>query len=402
MEGTSAFEFKLEKENAPEDWEIAYKIDGVEYTGSATVDLTKNTPKQVMIKVTPSSTAGFPDVTLKMKSLVNPDGAETKVKVSVISGVTDLIVNGTGGSVTTTYQGVYTDALQASGINSFAVTNANKMVDLIHADAFGDIYTLWLNISWTTPAITQDQAKALKTYMDAGHSVFIAGQNIAWDIMSGQAGSHGNLTSKNIFTNYLKAIYVNNGSSSTTKISAVAEDLIFGNAGTSNLVTNLGANGYPDEIKAGTGANIIFNYDSPSKHAAIRYDNVGKFRSIYFAIGMEMLANTQVRNQIISLSREWLSDGMVGVEYDAAVNTLLSGQNYPNPASDYTFINVSEVARGGMVEIYNLNGQLVSSQSVGNSALVRLDLSNLNKGMYVYRVVSGNTTSEARKLTVIR
>ncbi len=402
IEGTSAFEFKLEKENVPEGWQIAYKIDGVEYTGTTTVDLTKNTPKQILIKAIPSSTAGFPDVTLKMKSLANPAGAEMLVKVSVISGVTDLVVNGTGGSATTTHQEVYTDALQASGISSFAVTNANKMTDLINSDAFSDVYTFWLNISWTTPAITLEQAKALKTFMDAGHSVFIAGQNIAWDIMSGQAGSHGNLTSKNIFTNYLKAIYVNNGSSSSTKISAIAEDLIFGNAGTSNLVTNLGTNDYPDEIKAGSGANIIFNYNSPEKNAAIRYDNVGKFRTIYFAVGLEMLANTEVCNQIVSLSRDWLSDGMVGVEYDAAVNTLLSGQNYPNPANDYTFVNVSEAAKGGTIEIYNLNGQLISSQAIGNSLLVRLDLSNLDVGMYVYRIISGNTSSEARKLSIIR
>ena len=87
---------------------------------------------------------------------------------------------------------------------------------------------------------------------------------------------------------------------------------------------------------------------------------------------------------------------------DAPVNSLISRQNYPNPASNYTYINVEEAAKGGMIQIYNLNGQLISSHSVGNSALVHLDLSNLNEGMYVYRIVSGNITSEAHKLTVIR
>ena len=402
VEGTSAFEFNLETTTFPEGWQLAYRIDGVEYTGTATVNLTNNAPKQVVIKVTPTVSAGFPEVTLRMKSLAIPSGSETKVKVSVISGVTDLVVNGTGGNATTTHQGVYTDALEASGINSFAVTDANKMINLINADAFGDVFTFWLNISWTIPSITRDQATAIKTYMDAGHNVFIAGQNIAWDIMSGASGSYGNIYNKNIFTNYLKAIYVNNGSPSTTRISAASGDPVFGSVGTSNLVTNLGANNYPDEINAGVGANIIFNYDNPSQHAAVRYNNVGKFRSIYFAIGMEMLANTEVRNLIIGISRTWLADGMVGVEYDAAVKTLLGGQNYPNPASDYTFVNVNEAAKGGRIEIYNLNGQLISSQSLGNSILVRLDLSNLSEGMYVYRVVSGNITSEAHKLTVIR
>ncbi len=401
IEGTTAFEFEFETKNVPADWQIAYVIDGAEYTGTATIDLTFETPKQILIKTTPSATAGFPSASLKMKSLENTAAETRKVNVSVIAGVTDLLVNGTGGDVTTTHQGAYTDAFEACGITGYVVTDADRMIDLVNADAAGDIFTFWINIAWTTPALTQGQAMALKSIMDAGHSVFIAGQNIAWDIMSGESGSHGNPATKNIFTNYLKAIYKNNGSLSTNKITSTSGDAIFGDVGSSNFVTNLGSNWYADEIDAAEGANIIFNYNTPSQHAAIRYD-APNYRSIYFAVGMEMLASTEVRNQIISLSREWLSDGMVGVEYDDAVNALLNGQNYPNPASDYTFVNVNEAARGGRIEIYNLNGQVVAIQPIENSTIVRLDLSNLNKGMYVYRIVSGNTTSEARKLTVIR
>ena len=401
IEGTTAFEFNMETENAPESWQFSYMINGNEYSGTAMVNLTKDTPKQITVKVTPSVAAGFPDVTLKMKSLSNLAGIEQEVTVSVISGVTDLIVNGTGGEATSTHQGVYTDALVASGITSFAVANANKMTEMVNADAYQDVLNFWLNISWTVPALDDSQAGALKTLMDTGHKVFIAGQNIAWDIMSGESGSHGNPANKEIFTNYLKAIYKNNGSASTSQLHVVSGDPIFGYVERSNFVTNLGSNNYPDEIDAGAGANIIFNYNSPSQHAAIRTETEN-YRAIYFAIGMEMLENTSVRNQIVRLSHDWLVDGIVSVEYDAAINCLISGQNYPNPASDYTYINVNEAAKGGMIQIYNLNGQLITNQSVGNSAIVRLDLSNLNEGMYIYRIVSGNTTSEARKLTVIR
>ncbi len=86
----------------------------------------------------------------------------------------------------------------------------------------------------------------------------------------------------------------------------------------------------------------------------------------------------------------------------AAHTVFISRQNYPNPASDYTYIDVNESEKGGTVEIYNLNGQLISSHSVGRSALLRLDLSNFNEGMYIYRIISENTTSESFKLTVIR
>lgn len=64
-----------------------------------------------------------------------------------------------------------------------------------------------------------------------------------------------------------------------------------------------------------------------------------------------MLSNVEVRNQIISLSRQWLSAEMVGVEYTEAVNTLMSG---------------------------------------------------LTNGIYTYRVVNGDKVSEAHKLSVVK
>ena len=87
---------------------------------------------------------------------------------------------------------------------------------------------------------------------------------------------------------------------------------------------------------------------------------------------------------------------------DAPINNMNARQNFPNPANNYTFIEVNDSSIGGKIEILNMNGQLMASQSFENAVLVRLDLSHLNEGMYVYRIVSGNTTSKVRKLTVIR
>lgn len=87
---------------------------------------------------------------------------------------------------------------------------------------------------------------------------------------------------------------------------------------------------------------------------------------------------------------------------DAAVSSQINGQNYPNPAKEFTFIRVTEAAKGGAIEIYNLSGQLLSKQNIESSLLTRVDVSQLPEGVYVYRVISGNNSSEARKLTVIR
>jgi len=401
INGTEPFEFWLEAENAPADWQASYFIDGMEYTGPATIDLTKGTPKSISIKVMAGASAGFPGYVLKMKSVNYPSAPEKYYRVMAVAGVTDLVVNGTGGPESTTYQGVYLDGLAASGITSYAVTNANVMRDMINADAFQDVFTCWLNIAWTFPSLTDNQAEAVMSYLDAGHSIFIGGQDIGWDIMSGASGSNGTAVTRNFYTNYLNAGFTNDGSTTNNKLNANVNDPIFGAVAQSNVVDVYGGNMYPDVITAGTGADVIFNYNTAALGAAIKY-NATNYRSIYFGVGLEMLSNVDVRNEIISLSREWLTNEMTGVEYDAAVNTLINGQNFPNPASDYTFIKVTEAAAGGSLQVYNLSGNLVMQQELGNTMLQRINLSNLPSGLYSYRIVSGNKVSEARKLTVIR
>lgn len=401
IDGTEPFEFSLEAENAPADWTASFFIDGTEYTAPAIIDLTKTTPKDVNVIVGAGTSPGFPGYVLKMKSVNNPSAPKKMFRVMVVSGVTDLVVNGTGGPETVNHQDVYLDGLAASGISSYAVTNANVMRDMINAEAFQDVYTCWLNIAWTFPALTDSQAEAVMDFMDAGHNIFIGGQDIGWDIMSGADGSNGTPVTRDFYTNYLNALFVADGSTANNKLNANPADPIFGAVAQSNIVDVYAGNMYPEEINAGPGADIIFNYVTTAKHAAIKYE-AENYRSIYFGIGLEMVSNAAVRNEIISLSREWLSAEMTGVEYGEAINSLFSGQNYPNPASDYTWIPVSETAAGGNIEIFNLNGVKVKSQKLGSDLLVNVNLGNLTPGIYTYRIVAGNNASPARKLTIIR
>lgn len=401
IDGTEPFVFELVAENSPSDWQASYIIDGMEYTGSTTINLTKGTATPVTVKVIPGPSAGFPGYVLKMKSLNNPSAPEKMFRVMLVSGVTDLLVNGTGGPESVNNQGVYLDGFAASGNDAYAVVNANVMRDMINANAYQDVFTCWLNIAWTFPALSDSQAEAVMDFMDAGHNIFIAGQDIGWDIMSGQSGSNGNAITQQFYTDYLKAAFIGDGSSANNKLTAVATDPVFGGVAQSSIVDVYGGNMYPEEINALDGADLIFDYNTAAKHAAIRYESEN-YRSVYFGIGLEMLSNAAIRNEIIGLSRQWLSDEMTGVEYGEAMKALSLGQNFPNPASDYTWISVSESASGGTLEIYNLNGTRVITRTLGKETLIRVELKNLPSGIYTYRIVKGSEASGSKKLTVIR
>ncbi len=398
--GTEPFELWIESENAPVDWQVSFTVDGNEYTGSTTVNLTKGISTPVTVNITPGSAAGFPGYVIRMRSVNFPSAPEKSYRVMAVAGVTDLLVNGMGGPEAVTHQGVYLDGFEASGISSYAVVNANVMRDMINSDAYQGVYNCWLNIAWTFPALTDSQAESVMDFMDAGHNIFIAGQDIGWDIMSGVSGSNGTPVTQDFYTNYLKAGYIDDGSSVNNKLNANPNDSVFGAVPQSNIIDVYGGNMYPEVISALPGADVIFNYNVATKNAAIKYD--GTYRSIYFGIGLEMISNVDVRNEIINLSRQWLSAEIVGVEFNEAVNALLNGQNYPNPANDHTWIAVSKDAIGGTLEIYNMRGNKVLSMNIGSELLYKVHLHELSSGIYTYRIVNGNVISGARKLIIVR
>ncbi|MDP3831067.1 MAG: T9SS type A sorting domain-containing protein, partial [Ignavibacteriaceae bacterium] len=88
------------------------------------------------------------------------------------------------------------------------------------------------------------------------------------------------------------------------------------------------------------------------------------------------------------------------------VFTYTLNQNYPNPFNPSTTINFS-LAKAGNVKltVYNLLGQEVKSlmngvMEAGNHT-VPFDASNLNSGVYLYKIESGSFV-QVRKMTLMK
>lgn len=74
-----------------------------------------------------------------------------------------------------------------------------------------------------------------------------------------------------------------------------------------------------------------------------------------------------------------------------AENSLLNtAQVYPNPVKDQLNIEFSD-AFSGKLEVINAIGQVVAAKAVNNDKKIRLDLSQLAKGIYSVKLSSGDT-----------
>lgn len=86
--------------------------------------------------------------------------------------------------------------------------------------------------------------------------------------------------------------------------------------------------------------------------------------------------------------------------YIAPVGIASEGMNFdifPNPASDFLNITVDGVSSQSRVELYDALGKVVNSQNL-TGFNNRLDLIDLQNGLYFIKLMDGNNVIETRKI----
>lgn len=91
-----------------------------------------------------------------------------------------------------------------------------------------------------------------------------------------------------------------------------------------------------------------------------------------------------------------------GVGIDPTANTTTISKAYPNPAKDYFQLDYNfDNANNASVEILNVVGSVVRSQSIqGLNGTAKIDISELNNGVYFYNVVVDGRKVASKKLVV--
>lgn len=398
LAGEEEFLVTLEKQ-MPDGWDVSFTMGEQTFSDTVVITLEQDQSEPLVFHVVPDDTAGFASFTVRLRSLTHPEAPYRYCRFYVISGITDLVVNGTGGEYPENYDYVFTDGLDEAGCRSFAVLSADLFVQGMNDRAVEDVHNVYVNIAWTFPALTVPQLNALMSFMDNGGNLLISGQDIGWDFMSGSLGSHNSPEAADFYTNYLKAGYVSDGTSADFIIYANNHDNVYDKVPDAFLIDIYDGHMYPDNITAVQGADEVFYYRS-NNHAAVVKTVTDNFKTIYFACGLEMVGQPMITNQIMKLTYQWFNGLLSEEEYNEAMSGIFAGEAFPNPTHGLSRIPV-QLTKEGVLNLYNSSGQQIRSVTVAKDQReLVLDVSGLEADVYYYRITSGDEVTQTEKLIV--
>lgn len=116
---------------------------------------------------------------------------------------------------------------------------------------------------------------------------------------------------------------------------------------------------------------------------------------IYFDYNAPVRTNT-VFNTIFDTIQIYVPKGGSSILGINDMTTLI----YPNPASEKVIISMSEPIKDLKIELYDMQGKLVSEFQSNNKNTAELNVLNLQKGLYILRCMSGDKLIVMKKIEI--
>lgn len=241
------------------------------------------------------------------------------------------------------------------------LTNQNKAVTHTGGGTNPSGNNISWSVNWTAPAT------------DVGQVGFYAALNAA----NGNGGTSGDVIYKtNLFVN----------------VSAPAALL--------TIEPNTAARGETVEVTI-NAENTFWEGTNPT--VSMSYSGSLPFQ--FFATSVTVLNNTSLiaafdipNETALGLHDVMVDDLTLPQSFNVTTIDFIADQNiatmkvYPNPATDFLMIDAAGAAE---INIYNVNGKLLQSISKSEN-LLRIDISQLNSGLYIAETISGSSKQQQR------
>ncbi len=361
--------------DAPDAWDINFNVNQEVFTQTASINMLANEVKNVKINVTPNENPGVAHCVLTLTTSGTKQNNEKVIEVFVVSGVDNLIINGSGkmNNITSDeYAELYKAGLNAAGCYSVGAIPGYTLEQAVEYGLLDSVKNIYLNVGGTIPVLTVNQTNILTSFIDAGGNLLMAGQDIGQDIF-GANGYSSSFKQKLFFQNYLSASFRNNGDEQNNFINSTV-DSIYSGISQVALYDAYGGSFTPDAIKNYGDATEILLY--PSGYAAAVKKYKGESKIVYFAFGMEQVQSIDDRNELMDRTYRWFE----GLQVSNVDNSnVLKTNTYPNPVTNKLFLDFDKKVQ---FSIFNAAGQFVKKGTTQNE----IDVSELENGLFIIKI----------------
>ena len=328
-----------------------------------------------------------------------------------------LIVNGFDRSSTgNTYNFIrqHGNAFKNNSYSFCSATNDAVIQSLVSLQDFSVVDYILGDESTADETFNSSEQEIVKNYLKNGGKLFVSGSEIAWDL-----DYKGSSSDKDFIYNYLKSQYVNdapNGLAGTYYQAEPIANSIFD--GTGIISYDDGTHGtinvrYPDVITGMNGGINCLKYSNVTNQFAATYFE-GVFpggstngKVVFVGFPFETIYPDEKRNIFLSKVISFFNSPVnISENLISEPESFELYQNYPNPFNPTTTIKFN-LPEAGMVKLtlFNILGQqirtLVNEFQESGVHTINFDATELNSGMYIYKIESGSFT-QTRKMTLIK
>ncbi len=236
----------------------------------------------------------------------------------------------------------------------------------------------------------------VKDYLNQGGKLFVTGSEIAWDL-----DHKGSTTDKNFYHNYLKASFVEDGTSGRAPATGINGQEFEG------VILHYGekyTEDYPDVIAPEGEAKSILKYNQGSV-AGIAYKGIfgsGSTAGAVVNIGFP-LETVSDRYEIKIFTETLLKYFDITTQVKDVPGKTAKNQFKVFPTVFHNNINILsniDNRSGAKIYIYNINGKLVYSTkiSIAKGAKKEIDLNAISNGIYILKIKNKNKEWDYRIL----
>jgi hypothetical protein len=381
----------------PAGWTASLCDDQICHGTTYSRSLAPGESLELHLEVEPAS-AGFASLSVQMSQGSLAHEFPRTVEYGYFTqGLDVLLVDDDGGE---RYEAYFADAIAHAGY-SFGVWN--RMIAPVSAGLLAEFPVVAWQVGRVFPTVDDNDRAALATYMDAGGSLLLTGQDIGKEIFD------LGFPATRWYMDYLQAVLALDDTDDHT-IDAVPGDpvsdgldlVIEGGDGADNQHS-------PSAIDPGwPTATIIWKYDA-DRNAAVRVDT-DAYRAIYLAFGFEAIDSAEDRRAVMRRSLDWLTGAATGVPSSGAP-TVASLGCAPNPAGSVTTFRLRLPAADDVrLRVFGADGRHVCTIMDGPIAagrhVARWDLTDdrgrhVPAGLYFFQL-QGRGVRLTRKILVIR